>query len=381
MKHLTLFFYVDALNASLLNPGTMPFLHSLIKDYFHPLENVLGYSFAIQSCMLSGKFPEENNHWMPYFYAPDRSPLLFRTAKFGSFFGLDLIPVFRFLLIQQSRRYFLKEGVPANNIPLKIINNFSLYPYYYMCDLPFFRDLRELLKSNNVFLTYIGPPAVKSGYFYRCLVDHVRISHFEDEFVVVYDDVLDGLGHYFGPCSPEYTNYAKKLDNMLLEVYRHLKSKYDLNFFVFSDHGQCDRKYELNLFPLLNKADLRFGDDYLCFLDATMALFWPRNARSREIITGILDGVNLGTVISENLRMKYQIRFKDERYGDIAFVLKPEAIFFPNFFSPFNSMRGLHGYLPEEDVQKCFLISDEKLIRPITHVKDIYHLILHASGK
>src|SRR3989337_15251 len=111
MKKLVLFFYIDALNYSFLTPSTMPFLSDIAKNhYYQELENVVGYSFAIQSCMLSGKYPEENNHWMPYFYFPENSPMLFKTfGKVGAVFMLDKFPLLRYLATRLTRKFVLKE--------------------------------------------------------------------------------------------------------------------------------------------------------------------------------------------------------------------------------------------------------------------------------
>ena len=63
-----LFIYVDALNSNFVNSNAMPFVYNMAKEHcYQELENVIGYSFAIQSSMLSGEYPENNDHWMPYF--------------------------------------------------------------------------------------------------------------------------------------------------------------------------------------------------------------------------------------------------------------------------------------------------------------------------
>jgi len=149
----------------------------------------------------------------------------------------------------------------------------------------------------------------------------------------------------------------------------------DLVFLIFSDHGQCECSYQFNLLSELDKKRLKLGDDYLCFIDATLALFWPKDKVVKEKILKILSKIKIGNVIDEALQKRCHIRFNDERYGEIIFVLKPGGTFFPNFFSAFGAMRGLHGYLPEDDVQKGCLISNKKFSYPLKHVKDFRNLI------
>jgi hypothetical protein len=359
----------------------MPFLSDIAKNhYYQELENVVGYSFAIQSCMLSGKYPEENNHWMPYFYFPENSSMLFKTfGKVGAVFMLDKFPLLRYLATRLTRKFVLKEGVHSNNISFSVIDKISIYPYYYMCDLPFFHDLRALLeKKCQTPLTYIGPPKIKS-HIYRTLLKYIEASNHEAEFIMVYDDKLDMLGHEFSPYSSECLRYVEFLDSALRIVYQKLKKRFEnnLTFVIFSDHGQCEQTYSFNLLSELGKNGLNLGEDYLCFVDATLALFWPKNQTVKEKIVKILNRIKIGTVIDEALRERYHINFQNRKYGDIFFVLKPGGTFFPNFFSPLSTMKGLHGYLPEEEVQKSFLILNEKRSAHLSHIKDIRSFLLN----
>ena len=194
----------------------------------------------------------------------------------------------------------------------------------------------------------------------------------------MYNDKLDGIGHRFGPYSTEYIEYAKSLDRTLLQTYQKLEKtfKKKLTFSVFSDHSQCEQVFRVNILAELNKFGLNLGKDYLCFIDATLVLFWPQNDTKREKIIDVLRKIKLGTLIDSDQRKNYHLNFTDNRYGEIIFVLKPGGTFFPNFFSPFSAMKGLHGYLPEEEVQNAFLISNKEPRFELTHVKDIYKLLL-----
>jgi len=384
MKNLVVFFYIDALNPSFLNPDIMPFLSSFAtKHHCHVLENVFGYSFAIQSCMLSGKYPDDTNHWMPYFYCPEESPFLFKTLnKLENFFPLDRLQTLRYLMARGSRQLFLKKSVQANNIPFCEIDKMALYPYYYMCELPFFFELRELLeKKSQTALTYIGPPKQKTN-FHNTLFEHLRKSKHENEVIILYHDTLDGLGHTFGPNSPQCLNHAKSLDSVLSTTYRKLTNSLGNQFTLlfFSDHGQSELKFQINILSELSKKGLKIGVDYVCFVDATLALFWPEDDVAKEKILGTLNKIGQGVVIDEDRRKKYHMEFNDDRYGEIIYVLKPGGTFFPNFFSPFGAMKGLHGYLPEEDVQKAFFVSNTNFSHQYKHVKDFKDLVLNISS-
>ncbi len=380
MKKLVVLFYIDALNANFLVPDVMPFLSSLVAErYYFELKSVLGYSFAIQSCMLSGKYPDETNHWLPYFYCPESSPILFKTLSIGAFSLLDRLPHLRYLAVSVSRQLFLKKSVQANNIPLYEIGKVALYPYYYMCELPFFFELKKILEEKSqTALTYIGPPKQRTN-LHGALFEHLKKSKHENEVIVIYHDTLDGFGHAFGPNSFQCLIHAKSLDSVLSATYRKLANTLGKNFtlLIFSDHGQSELKFQINLLSELSKNGLKLGVHYICFVDATLALFWSEDDVAKETIINVLNKIGHGVVIDEDLRKKYHLEFKDDRYGEIIFVLKPGRTFVPNFFSPFNAMKGLHGYFPEEDVQKSFLISNQKFQCCCVHVKDLKNLFLN----
>ena len=384
MKNLKVFFYIDALDSSILTSTHMPFLYSIAAKHSRwDLQNVLGYSFAIQACMLSGKYPEENNHWMPYFYSPESSPTLFKLLnKIGILFPIDKQPFLRFIIERQCRKLLLNKGVHINNVPLRVINKISLYPYYYMCEMPFFDELSITFDRNDSKLTYIGPPFIRK-HFYSTLLEHVKASQRDNEAVFVYDDALDGLGHKFGPTSQEYLLYARSLDRVLNSVYRQLRATYGdrLTFLVFSDHGQAQLTHYIDLIRQIEAQHLHFSKDFISFVDATMALFWVEDQTVKEKLAATLDSLRVGTIVNEGGIEKYHLKFKNKRmYGDLLFVVNPGWTLFPNSYSPFRPMKGLHGYLPEYDVQKAFLVSDTDFNLRISHVKDIKNVLVQLSS-
>jgi predicted AlkP superfamily pyrophosphatase or phosphodiesterase len=376
------FFYIDALNHRLVNPKTMPFLSGFANGNFQMLENVFGYSYAIQSSMLSGRFPDETNSWLPCFYSPESSPRLFKMAgSFAPFSLFDKVPKIRNLAFHQTRRFILKKGVHSDNIPFSLINKMAIYPYYYMCELPYYRELQVLTAKRGIDFTYIGPPTIRDQ-IYTPLLNFAESSLKNNKLILAYEDKLDFLGHAFGPNSKEYISYAKGLDKILSKVYKRLKNDFgnDVSCLFFSDHGQCETTFAVDLIAEFEQRNLKLGKDYICFVDATLAFVWCPKETVKEKILTILKSAKfkqIGTLITENLRQKYHISFNDNRYGNIVFALKPGGTFFPNFFSPFSTMKGLHGYLPEDDVQRAFVIADLDFLKDFHHVKDFHNFALN----
>jgi len=387
MKKLILFFYIDALNHDIITPSIMPFLsHFMENHYYQEVENVLGYSFAIQSSMLSGKYPDENLHWLPYFFFPEKSPLLFKTmAKVGHVFPIDSVPPLRYLMERFSREFFMKKGVKANNTPTSVMDKISIYPYYYMDELPFYNELKQFLRIKyGASLDYFGPPKMRGDKVYRLLLEHLKkYADNNVEFLIIYEDRLDNIGHSFGPYSDEYKKFALYLDRILMGIYSKVKNSFGQNvvFIFFSDHGQYQLTNSLDIISILAREHLIFMKDYICFVDATLTLFWPMGNSTQDKIKSILSSIKEGILIDEKLKEKYHLEFgQNKMYGDLIYVLKPGWTFFPNFFSCFGTMKGLHGYLPENRAQKALLISNETCKLRIRHVKDIRNLIVESIG-
>jgi hypothetical protein len=383
MKKLILFFYIDALNHDVITPSVMPFLSNLMENnYYQEVENVLGYSFAIQSSMLSGKYPDESLHWMPYFFSPEKSSLLFKTiTKLGHVFPIDNAPPLRYLVERFSSEFFMKKGVKANNTPTSVMDRISIYPYYYINELPFYNELKQFLQIEySSSLDYFGPPKMRGDEVYRLLLERFKKNADDNvEFLIIYEDRLDNIGHGFGPYSDNYKKFARYLDKILMGIYRKVKNSLGQNviFFFFSDHGQYQFINSLDIISSLAREHVMFMKDYICFIDATLTLFWPMGNSNRDKIESILSFTEEGILIGEKLREKYHLKFgQNKMYGDLIYVLKPGWTFFPNFFSCFGTMKGLHGYLPENHAQKALLISDETCELRICHVKDIRNLIV-----
>ena len=381
MSPISVFFYIDALDHRMVSAEHTPFICNLAdKGDYHELENIVGYSFAIQSCMLSGQYPDENLHWMPYFYSPQNSPILFKAlSKVGKFTPLDKLSCARYGLLRILRKLFLERGVHPNNIPLSVIGSISLFPYYYMNELPAFYELNKVLDERyRTALIYLGPPKVKDNV-YVSLSRYVKASaNRKAKSILVYDDTLDRVGHAFGPFSSQYVNCVRKLDAVLAKISaKILKIDADATLLFFSDHGQSELTDCVDIVSELAKVGLKMPDDYQCFIDATIGLFWPNNGAIQERMTSFFTTLKVGTLIDDRLREKYHLKFADRKmYGDIIYILRPGWAFFPNFFSPLKPMKGLHGYLPENKVQKALIISNRAFDFDISHVRDLRRAFL-----
>jgi len=389
MREIIVFLFLDALPYERIFTRMPSLSNFCTKGTFRVLSNVLGYSFAIHSTMLSGTYPDENNLWLPYYFSPETSPFKFLDHVpnlLTNFLDKGWLP--RYGIRELSRLIQVDGGKKtiARNIPFSILSYFDFYPNWYMNESPFFQELRRHLSKRDTKLLYLGPPKQKSNLyrtFLNCLKEEFRDKEKNSNTIfLLYDDKLDDYSHTYGPDSEEASAYLVYLDRTLDEIFKILKIKLDEDgsrVIVFSDHGHATIRQTVDILNYLSKQGLRLGKDFLCFIDATLALFWVEDGKMLEKLMASLNRLKVGKIINEDLRRKYRIDFHHRLYGDIFYVLPPGYMFFPNFWGRIRPMKGAHGYEPEFPCQKAFFATNLKYSTIPGHVKDIRSVIAGLS--
>ena len=356
---LNILVYVDALPLESIEEKytrETPFLNSLLnKGDVYGLQNIMGYSFGIQSTILTGKLPPETNHWMPYYFDPAHSS-----------------PVMKVFC----------------SVPLDFVDRFFIYPYYYMNELPFFEELQKLMSSRaNTNMVYIGPKIHKGNYVQICYdyLKNLKDVSNEDQFILLYLDKLDHRAHGSGYGSPVWVNTLKKTDKELGLLYELIKTKFDdFNFMIFSDHGLSNVKNLIDINKMVRRSGVSWKDTtYL--IDATIVNFWFENDNARNKIIRTLDKIGSNKIIyfhkedDFKILKKYGVGFSDRRYGDLIVQIQPEHMFFPNHYSDRKALKGVHGFLPDEEVQKSFIVvdvnSEGSLDSVPRHIKDVWNVM------
>jgi hypothetical protein len=388
---INVFVYVDALPYEEINSGSAPFLHWFVNEgRTYKLQNIMGYSFGIQSTMLSGRLPSETKHFMPYVYAPNASPFLFKfIARLARKLSVDvnfprLLKIARYGLMS---KFILKRGAKVNFVPWNIIDKFFIYPYYYMNELPFFADLKTNLESKyGVNLLYFGPPISSKPIIDA--INHmksiIQTKNGNNSLLMVYLDTLDRVGHAYGVDAKVWKRTLINVDNELEMLYRflstHLK-KWSLA--LFSDHGMCNVNETIDILGAMKSYRLT-SKQFTIFVDATISLIWLEEQPAKYKVIKALEGLGGDKVTffanDENREVlrRYGVLTDDNRFGDIIVQAMPGFMFFPNFYSYLKPFKGVHGFLPESKYQQSFLtlITNHSAIGKnlqikINHIKEI----------
>jgi predicted AlkP superfamily pyrophosphatase or phosphodiesterase len=142
----------------------------------------------------------------------------------------------------------------------------------------------------------------------------------------------------------------------------------DVTFFIIGDHGMMDVNIKVDIFNSVKKFgeknNLKFGKDYLMFLDSTLARFWFLNEKAKIIKEFMLrEFSEYGLEITEEVAKKYRIPYKDKRYGDFIFWMKPGVLINPDYFwSHTKPPKAMHGYDPYYEKMKGFAVVCSKNI-------------------
>jgi len=332
------------------------------------------FGFAQPQCVFTGKYPEETNKFTLFYFNPKTSP--FKWVKYF-YFGFEISSKNKFsnyitrrfvdVTSQKINNYWF---VTSSRIPFNILHYFDiiLKKEFYRDDTLGTTSIFNLLRDNNMSFRVFGWPSIhntKQAYE-RTILSLKNEKH--DLYYIHLTD-LDSITHKFGCNSLERKQEVQRLDKIIEELLKEFQKKYKVNFVLFGDHGMIDVKYTINIQKELLSLDLRFGKDYIMFLDSTMARFWFFNDKANEIKDLKIKG---GHFLTKNELINLNANFKDNRHGDLIFLADPGYLILPNYFQGDLLIKSMHGYDPKHPSQYGVFISNGNEVEKLT---DIYFLL------
>ena len=131
----------------------------------------------------------------------------------------------------------------------------------------------------------------------------------------------DLLIHHCGPSSLKRRSVTGEIDRRLREIAACYGD--DVTWVIIGDHGMTDVIEEVDVAGevamLEKKAGVRHGQDYLLFLDSTMARFRCLTDKGGAFVSNIAAAKifeHKGTFIDRAMAERYSIPVGDRRYGD-----------------------------------------------------------------
>jgi predicted AlkP superfamily pyrophosphatase or phosphodiesterase len=377
-KTLSLFVFVDAFGWELYQK--YGFMKNKLKEQ-KPLGTVLGYSATCVPTILTGKKPQEHEHFSFYYYAPEKSPFNFMSLfKYLPGFLFDRARV-RNLISKYMKKLFGYTGYfQIYNAPFKYLPlfNYSEKQDLYMGgginsgDITIF----DYLDKQGINFHLSDWEASEQDNL-EALKTSIANDHID--FAYLYLPAMDGLLHMHGTDSKVIENKIKWYEEQLVLIQEYASDYYqDIRLHVFSDHGMKNVVESHDLMTAIEKLGLTYGKDYVGIYDSTMARFWFHNDKAKDKITELLSLQNYGKILSEDDLENYGCNFKNDLYGELIFLLDAGKIICPSFMGK-KPVAGMHGYAPEDPDSTAFYVSTVSSDLSPVDLTDMYALMLNEA--
>jgi len=383
---ITILILIDALRYDYISDSNSPYLKVLtqtgISGRLMPT-----FGFEPDAAYITGLFPDESDGGAQFWFNPESSP--FKSIQYIPKY-LNSLPYIPSKIVRRIFdsvvRFFSKSPVCSSaNVPFHLLKYLD-FPMKASLEQPEFSSCRSVfdyLRKLKKKWMFHGIPN------YRVDIDSVirRVSyelHPPISFAFLHIGDLDRVGHKFGPSSSELKNTLKKVDNGIKKIINIAKSRFDsVDLVIIGDHGMIEVNKYIDIWSRLKQLSLQLEQDYLVFLDSTMARFWFFNKISKIKIIESLNGLAGGHILSKEEKIKYHLNYPHNRFGDIMFLADPGVLIFPNFYQWHKPLKGMHGYAPEvRGQQSAFIILSSKIKKtkqfdePVD-MRRIYPTILH----
>ncbi|HLC64647.1 MAG TPA: alkaline phosphatase family protein [Candidatus Nanoarchaeia archaeon] len=336
-------FFIDALGPDLITSDSMPFTYNLMKKNIpYTMNSVLGYSGGIHPSLWTSTYPDEHSQWATVVRARKQEKMSIKDKLLGMLPEALSRPINYLLHYSSISRSKILPSIPPKQAK-----------YFGKSDYDYYHAVKDVNGVRTIF-SYV-PTMYR---FYNKINQIKPILNQSSELDVYFTGELDHLCHLRLANLKKMRKMLRKIDSKMEELYSFYKMNFpECHFIAFSDHGQAVVRRRIDIKGYIGRLGLKF-EDYIAAYDSTMVRFWVFNEKARELITRALSKIEEGAILDKKARQKYGIDFKDNRFGDIFFLLNEGCEVYPNFYHNYlkNNVQGMHGYLPESRSMKAFFL-------------------------
>lgn len=368
MKKCTIFVCLDAFRHDLLKERHAPFLFNLAQEGVHgKIETLLGF-LGIYITPFSGVYPDTHGVWTLFYYDPISSPFKWISSLSPFLSTFESVPDIKRSLrlgiagVNNLVRYFQghKRLEMIYDVPLKYLKYFNLSMDKAVCQkksLGQIQTVFDVLRKEGVSFLFWDWPLICTergvkldlGKYSDNRLNEIVKKYSKKNYGLYYFHVwdLDKVTHTYGSRSKQVIDRVRALDNGLEEVIGEFQKRHSqVDIIMFSDHGMIDVERKLNVMEAMENSGLKEEEDYLTFLDSTMARFWFKNKRARDKTEEVLLRLNGGHILTKEERKRFRIDFPHTRYGELTFLADPSFLLSPNYFQGWEEVKAMHGYDP-----------------------------------
>jgi len=356
MKKTTVFIIMDAGRSDYVHPGSMPFVHGLAQDSLQgAFDSPPG--FAQRTVLFSGRYPDTSGKFSAFQFDPEQSPFGW-VRRLGPLGGLV-----------KPRKVMFPARLALERITKMVTKAYHTDPAWIPPKyLPFFRpcedmqplyepgalgatSIFDLCRENGLGFRYLAHPVSgNDDEVHRTLVRELRDGAGHDLYVAQFS-TPDQQGHVHGPFSDAmHKGFLRELDQKIASVHAALETHYDeWDLFLCGDHGMAPVERQVNILEALKAADAEPAEDYVVFVNSTLAVLWYLTERGRREVERILPGIPGSYLIDDKERERLRIP-RDRVWGDRMVAAEPGVLYWPDYFHVADSrILGMHGYLDKRD--------------------------------
>ena len=344
---------LDGFSRTYLSSSGTPGLSDLARNGAEiELDNLFAFR-GIEASLFSGKSIQEHGIWVEYSIANDwltgvKHRLPYHTESLLKGIdqrGWDYVSKAMRTVLQRWYPEFISTRTP-NIIPANLIGCFQECAVdgrdYFGRPLDTIYD--ALARAGASYLNLMPPRFVDGEEILRRIKSGLMRGE-RHEFYYIKLSAPDTVGHRFGPNSPEMDRAISRTDDMvasILAVMQGVLGK--IQAVVISDHGMSEVTELVDLTTLVHETGLMVPEDFVYFLDSTVARFWCRNQASQNDLRSLLEDLSELREVDDERRNEIGIQGTGRGYGDLIYDLREGFAFSPDFYRHSEKPRGMHGY-------------------------------------
>lgn len=372
-SRLSVVIFIDALGWEVLRGRS--FLDEELP-YRRPLRSVFGFSSACVPSILSGRWPDQHEHWSFFYYDPERSP-------FGPLRWLRFLP-----------SALVNRGRVRNLLSRWVKRIYGYTGYFQLYNIPFahahlfdYCEKKDLFKpgglnrGENIFDRLEQAEASYHVSNWReSEADNLQrvradIQAGQIDFAFLYMAAMDGLLHQVGKESSAVDDKLRWYEDQLKGLLSDANANYEeVRLFICSDHGMATVHTHIDLMHEIEGLDLAFGRDYVATYDSTMGRFWFLNEGAENQITAVLERQAHGRILPQSELHQLGCDFAQQRYGELIFLVDPGVLIVPSHMGT-TPITGMHGYHPDHEDSNASLLANVPVPEDIKSIPDIFRLM------
>jgi len=371
MSETTIFLILDAFRHDYLDDDVTPTLSQLAEDgaYGEKLKSTSG--FTQRSGIFTGTHPDVHRNYTMFTYEPSQSPysvlrpLRYVSPVINSHTTIDAA-VRRFVAQPIVNRFSSANNAPVARIPYKVLPSMSVSEgvnEVYSEGALGVESIFDVMRAEDIEFEYLVYPDVSTdAELTKTLVSEVEKPSPKDVYLGQFIS-SDRDVHKAGVDSNERIEITETIDKQIEAIRTACEEHLDsYNLCIIGDHGMMDVETYVDIYTQVtdysDRKGLTMGQDFLLFLDSTLARFWFFTDESKELLNQFVEDElsNLGEVIDED-RVAQKRLPDDQRYGDLIWEANPGVLIYPDYFHRAERYNAMHGYDSEVPEMKGFAIA------------------------